>query len=291
MKRAFTLIELLVVIAIIAVLAAILFPVFAQAKRAAKATASLSNVKQLALAALMYSNDHDDVIVLSGSYNTGDDPIKLDDNGDSVGISPWSWLITPYVKTGALYDDPTGTPTGSLYGFSELVSKIVVPQYGFNHTYLSPTIDGGEAQVGIATTSLGDGAGTVMLTSKYAYADSVGLQDGYFYSLGFFGAPLWTTVEVPNCYNAEPAVLCAASWGIDHEFMNADGIQGILSAEAGAYSGGVSTRGGGAIVAFTDGHAKKMSLGALAGGTNWKPDIDAAQVLTLDKSRYLWDRE
>ena len=42
MKKAFTLIELLVVIAIIAILAAILFPVFAQAKEAAKKTATLS---------------------------------------------------------------------------------------------------------------------------------------------------------------------------------------------------------------------------------------------------------
>ena len=40
-RKAFTLIELLVVIAIIAILAAILFPVFAQAKAAAKKTASL----------------------------------------------------------------------------------------------------------------------------------------------------------------------------------------------------------------------------------------------------------
>ena len=59
-RTGFTLIELLVVIAIIAILAAILFPVFAQAKRAAKGAASISNVKQLNLANMMYANDYDD---------------------------------------------------------------------------------------------------------------------------------------------------------------------------------------------------------------------------------------
>lgn len=66
-NRAFTLIELLVVIAIIAILAAILFPVFAQAKESAKKTASLSQIKQVGTAFIIYSADSDDVLPLAHS--------------------------------------------------------------------------------------------------------------------------------------------------------------------------------------------------------------------------------
>jgi prepilin-type N-terminal cleavage/methylation domain-containing protein len=59
-RKAFTLIELLVVIAIIAILAAILFPVFTQAKESAKMTQGVSNVKQAALAVMMYAGDNED---------------------------------------------------------------------------------------------------------------------------------------------------------------------------------------------------------------------------------------
>ena len=69
MRRGFTLIELLVVIAIIAILAAILFPVFAKAREKARQSACLSNVKQLALAVLQYTQDYDEKMPI-GQYDT-----------------------------------------------------------------------------------------------------------------------------------------------------------------------------------------------------------------------------
>jgi prepilin-type N-terminal cleavage/methylation domain-containing protein/prepilin-type processing-associated H-X9-DG protein len=62
LPRGFTLIELLVVIAIIAILAAILFPVFAKAREKARQSSCLNNQRQIAVAILMYAQDHDETL-------------------------------------------------------------------------------------------------------------------------------------------------------------------------------------------------------------------------------------
>lgn len=103
-KRAFTLIELLVVIAIIAILAAILFPVFAQAKEAAKDTATLSNLKQEGMACIMYSADNEDTFPLVFMYPAG----WFVDGTGSLVTGPWQATTRPYTKTIQLFYHPKG---------------------------------------------------------------------------------------------------------------------------------------------------------------------------------------
>lgn len=99
----FTLIELLVVIAIIAILAAILFPVFAQAREKARQTMCVSNMKEIALADLMYSQDYDEIAAPSWvAYWGGANGVGW--AAPYTGV-PWGgyWpdLVYPYVKNGS----------------------------------------------------------------------------------------------------------------------------------------------------------------------------------------------
>lgn len=93
-RRAFTLIELLVVIAIVAILSAMLFPVFAQAKKAAKTTSTASSLRQVGLAALMYTADNDEYTVL-----TQQSPIDL--------LNTWAVQLQPYARAKTVFFDPS----------------------------------------------------------------------------------------------------------------------------------------------------------------------------------------
>lgn len=105
-RRGFTLIELLVVISIIAILAAILFPVFARARENARRASCQSNLKQLGLAIMQYTQDYDGMYPVSSHSNPVTPPTGW---WDAAGTWFWPQTTYPYHRSIQVFRCPSST--------------------------------------------------------------------------------------------------------------------------------------------------------------------------------------
>ncbi len=287
-RSAFTLIELLVVIAIIAILAAILFPVFAQAREKARQTSCLSNFKQGALGIMMYVQDYDETMVMADSGGIG-----LPGWGYGRPDYVWPELVQPYVKNWQIFrcasdpnnkdsdlshDPSTDAPITSsnpnyYYAWGERADM------GINYVFLTPWIYNPTTRyVGSQPTSIaaiGQPAGTILFIDTIWDRDSSS------------GAPLgggnWT-VESPCTKDSNGVALTPTYFsGYGGWVPNTTGKAPYSWLE---FGGAWPRHTKMFNVAFTDGHVKSMSVGAVTAGCDVKPSHGGA---AFDGNAYLWD--
>jgi len=243
--KGFTLIELLVVIAIIAILAAILFPVFATARAKARAASCLSNVKQLGLAYLMYTDDWD-----------GGMP-EYQETYDGGLFVTWHYTLLPYTKNEKIFFCPDNAS-------NDTYDPLRFGGYGINYphacTYLPLATDAANVDAGILL-------GGAKTTAVDAPASTITIMDSEAPPSGFCGMDGWGWPNVfcplANCDNILSINPTDGAYCGPYVLADPDAYPDVPVGDAGGTWCYGTRHTGGANCAFMDGHAKWYKAKAL----------------------------
>ena len=175
-KKGFTLIELLVVIAIIAILAAILFPVFARARENARRASCQSNIKQILLGVMQYTQDYDEKYM----------PMYTD-----PPTVYWPALLQPYLKSTQILNCPSAT-------YLPYNGTAFNPHYGLNVWLFEPDA---QTNSGLSLSAINQPAATVV------FADSKGTVRIVPEGLAFLGGVFSGMGNWPEYRHLETAVV------------------------------------------------------------------------------------
>jgi prepilin-type N-terminal cleavage/methylation domain-containing protein/prepilin-type processing-associated H-X9-DG protein len=229
--KGFTLIELLVVIAIISILAAILFPVFARARENARRASCMSNLKQIGLGIIQYTQDYDEKYPQTYTY---DSPSQI-----------WYTSIWPYVKSAQVFQCPSDSSTTGAKNSYMVTSAtysaaaLFVVSYGYNYRI------GREGSTTTSLSSIASPSTLVMLSDAGSKVGADGIVT-----------------------ESSPVKVGGFMFLVDHGYST--GVAALLEGNNSDYVGPAIRHLGTVNIAFADGHVKTMKANSFYYDNSWQ---------------------